>query len=395
MIVSQAKANLEIISGQSRQRKFTEARENELSNVLRRWVLHVRDQVLVPSDICKAELARPQFGLSLSQPMMDAIQYARDLNIADLPDVPSMENHFKCMSWGLTALALIRRKPTIDEVNYMIATADDLELPDERAIRTLKFMANRASQCQIRSQKALSPKPGETKSIKVSVLQDILDAAKELPVFIPETKLLQAAIEDKGTRHCICGGPNDGLEMFQCDACKKWFHADCVGTAEIFADESWLCCSCGGASATPKAVRPNNAVRTTPLEPTFTDKTLSPHAPDPEEMWPPFGLLGSSKSIEELGVSFSAIETSDSPTGSTETELSNLNNHSACACEDSVKPKPLPMMVKHEELLLSEDRETETDGIQSIHQMATDCHHRDEKSVSVSPSVQCIDISRT
>jgi len=38
---------------------------------------------------------------------------------------------------------------------------------------------------------------------------------------------------------------------------------------------------------------------------------VSPHAPDPSELWPPFGLLGSKTAIEALGPLFSSISDSD------------------------------------------------------------------------------------
>jgi PHD-finger len=304
--ILQAQERLEAISGQSRHRKFTEAKENELSVILRRWVLQVRSQVLVPSDVSKAELARPPFGVCLSQPMKDVVESASCLGLADLPDIPLMENYFKCMSWSLTALAFIRRKPSIEEVDYIISTSDGLRLPDERALRTLKYISNRANQIQIRCQKALSPKSGDTKSINISLLQEILKGAEELPVVVPETQILQLVIDDKGARHCYCGGPNDGLEMLRCDGCQKWFHRGCVGGDASPIEENWLCQSCGGANRDSRVENtPSRAFE--PKEPSTMDPTTSPHAPDPKKLWPPFGLLGSKKAVHALGPECSAI----------------------------------------------------------------------------------------
>jgi PHD-finger len=314
LFVFQAKSQLDIISSQSRQRKVIEAKENELSLVLRRWVLHVRDKVLVPTNMAQAEKARPPFGESLSQPMKDVLHDADRLGIADFPDILSMENHFKCMSWSLTALAYIRRKPTIHEVNYVLASSEKLRLPDEKVVRTLRYMANRASQCQIRIRKALSPKPGEKKPINVSLLQDILQMAEDLPLYIPETKFLQAAIDDKGCRHCICGGPNDGLEMLQCDACKKWFHSACVGGIACLTDETWLCQFCGGPSpnTSSNSHMSDDSSTFTPIEPLSVDNANSLRLPDPKRLWPPFGLRCSKESVEALGLECTAIpEVSD------------------------------------------------------------------------------------
>lgn len=305
--VSEAQERLEMISNQSRRRKLIEARENEQSSVLRRWMLHVRDNVLVPSDLAIAEKARPPFGVVLSQPMLDAIQFARTLGIEDLPDISDMENYFKCVSWNIMAATFLRRKPSVEEVKYIIDRSELLNLPDERALRTLRYMANRAYQLQSRSRKALAPKKGETRSISVSLLQDIHKAAEESPLRIPEMKLLRAAIDDKGLRHCICGGPNDALEMLQCDKCKNRFHKACVGAPAGLIDETWLCQPCGGKEGGPLPAVPFSSISFTPVQPPPLEGTTSAHAPDPKKLWPPFGLLGSKEATEVLGPECSAI----------------------------------------------------------------------------------------
>jgi hypothetical protein len=310
--LEQAKERLEVVASQSREQKRLESRENDHAMLLRRWVLRVRSHVLVPSDSKVAEAARPQFGLLMTQPMKDVIADANQLGIGDMPDTDKMLNFFQCMSWGLTALALIRRKPSISEINYLIAEADRLQLPDERALRTMKFMANRGNQWQLKIEKALAPKPGETRSISVSSLNEIVEGVQELPLTIPEIRLVQAAIDDKGKRHCICGGPNDGKEMLCCDKCKKWFHGVCMNQSLWAADEgeTWLCPSCGGKEIpnSPRRESGDTVVVTVPLEPPPSDSYfISPHAPDPKKLWPPFGLLGSKPAIEALGLECSAI----------------------------------------------------------------------------------------
>ncbi|KAL3925773.1 MAG: hypothetical protein SGILL_000191, partial [Bacillariaceae sp.] len=314
LAIEQAQERLEVISAQSRDQKRLEAKENDHAMLLRRWVLRVRSLVLVPSDISRVEGAKPQFGVPLSRPMEDVIEDARLLGIADLPDTEKMLNFFKSMSWGLTALALIRRKPKISEINYLISTAEaeGMKLPDERALRTMKYMASRGHQCQLKIEKILAPKPGEIKSINVSSMEEIADGARELPLIIPERKALQAAIDDKGKRYCVCGGPNDGKQMLCCDKCKKWFHGACMNVtlSEADASESWLCSSCGGmevnSSAASAAGTKDEAV--IPKEPLQSDSSfVSPHAPDPKTLWPAFGLLGSKPAIEALGLECSSI----------------------------------------------------------------------------------------
>ena len=102
--LAQAKERLEIISLQSREQKRLESRENDHAMLLRRWVLGVRSQVLVPSEASIAEAARPQFGVLMSQPMRDVMEDAKKLGIDDMPDTSKMLNFFQSMCWGLTAL---------------------------------------------------------------------------------------------------------------------------------------------------------------------------------------------------------------------------------------------------------------------------------------------------
>lgn len=225
----------------------------------------VRDHVLVPSDPTKSERARPTFGMLFSDPMKEVIEQARFMGISDLPDIKQMENHFKCMSWSLHALALLRRKPTLSDVDYLIACAEGLKLPDERALRTMKFMSARANQCQKNMLKVLNVPPDEGKLINVSSLDEILSCAEDLPVCIPVTKAFESARKDVSAGQSISGR----------------FDANRIPAA----------------------------FPSSPLtDPSFDRHSgVSEHAPDPMMLWPPFGLLGSKSAIKALGLECSAI----------------------------------------------------------------------------------------
>jgi len=58
---------------------------------------------------------------------------------------------------------------------------------------------------------------------------DILERKKPLP----KTK----------KTYCICGGPSDGL-MIECETCKDWFHASCVGVEEKNIPSHYYCQTC-------------------------------------------------------------------------------------------------------------------------------------------------------
>jgi hypothetical protein len=231
-----------------------EAREDELSSSLRRWFLRVRSLVLLPSQESLAQAALPTFGMLLSPPMADVIKDAQSLGISDLPDVHTMTNCFKCLSWSLSTLEVICRKPSISEISALVAMVSGFKLPDEKAFKTMKFMLSKATQVQLKIVKAVAPsaKPGETKPINVPLLMELDASSDELPLIIPEKRILRAAIDNSG--QSCCRGPSAKLQ-----------------------------------------------------ESPSSDRDVSPHAPDPVKLWPPFGILGSDAALEVLGKECSAI----------------------------------------------------------------------------------------
>jgi hypothetical protein len=249
--LKQAKERVDLVSIQSKERKVLESREDELRSSLRRWFLRVRSLVLLPSQESLAEAARPKFGKMVSPPMADVMKDARRLGIYDLPDVHTMINCFKCLSWSLSTLAIICRKPTVSEISSLVALVSGFKLPDEKALKTLKFMLSRATQVQAKIQKAMMSKAGETKLANAPFLMELDGSSDELPLEIPERLILKAAIDDHGKNS------SKGLPL------KLQGHS---------------CCN-----------------------------DISPHAPDHAKMWPPFGILGSQAALEVLGKECSAI----------------------------------------------------------------------------------------
>jgi hypothetical protein len=215
--LQQSEKRLDKVCIQSQERIRIETEEDKYAVALRNWCLHVRSQVLVPARETQSEIARPQFGVSLSPIMNQVIAKAHHLGISDLHDVKKMIDCFKSICWSLSALATIRRKPYISQIQYLVLEASKFKLPDEKAVRTMKFMLNRTCQWQSKIRKSLAPKIGETKSISVSLLKELQCGNQELPLIIPEERALRIAIEDNGTRHCTCGGPSDGNFMLSCD----------------------------------------------------------------------------------------------------------------------------------------------------------------------------------
>ena len=74
------------------------------------------------------------------------------------------------------------------------------------------------------------------------------------------------ADNDDGEPLCICQGRDDGRPLVQCDACRTWYHLECIGiqsTSELGREEDpWFCANCVEVKTPPPVVVPVS-------EPTF------------------------------------------------------------------------------------------------------------------------------
>jgi hypothetical protein len=191
------------------ERKNLEAREDALAIHLKKWCSNmVKQEVFAPSTREKAELSRPRNDGTTSAPMDKAVSYAEALGIANLPDIDGVLNSFKIFSWCLHALEVLMRKPRVEEIRSLLSHSDSgyFKLPEAKCVRMLRSMASRAQIWQSKAKKALTPVPGEKEPYDLALLQEILVAAKQIPLTMPEEARLWNTIEDQGTRHCICGG---------------------------------------------------------------------------------------------------------------------------------------------------------------------------------------------
>lgn len=304
-----AELRLTDLSMKTNDRKKTEKTEDQKADVLRRWCIRVRSLVLVPSTADQVRLARPLPNGAVSDAMTSVIEDAGKLGITCFPDVEVVNNCFKCMSWSLYTLSILSRKPKLSELNDSVSQASSLLLPDEKALRTMKMMIQRALQLQCKVSKALAPRPGHTKPLNVEMLKDLAVGLDEIPVRLPEAVKLQIAIDDKGSRHCICGGPSDGRLMLCCDKCESWFHGPCINVEKeaSAALKKWICFACSGQP--PIEFNPESIISCND-EVSMADSDdydESPHAPNLEKLWPPFGLLGSPEAAEALGGECSVI----------------------------------------------------------------------------------------
>jgi hypothetical protein len=276
---------------------------------LRTWCIRVRSLVLVPSSDELARRSRPNTDGSLSGPMISLIDEAEKFGLKGFEDVSVIVNSFKCFSWSNRAMLILARQPSIPEIEFLVHEASSIDLPDEKAVRMLKVMANRAVSWQSKVSKLLAPVPGEKRPFNVDALKDLASAGEDIPLCLPFSSRILTVIEDKGARHCLCGGPSDGRFMLSCDQCDEWFHGHCVAVSKEISEEieDWKCPSCTGSDLSTNSLVLDNFHDRFDVETEEDEEDKSSQAPDPERMWPPFGLFGSEKANGALGDECCAI----------------------------------------------------------------------------------------
>lgn len=257
----------------------------------------------MPSTQKEADRGRPTPDGSLSQPMLDLFKDAETLGIATFQDVHLVASAFQSICWASLAMSTLAKRSSLKEIQHVLNSAAAIALADEKAIKMLKSIVQRTTVWQLKVRKALAPKPGETKPISMDLLNGLDDGSPDLPFEIPETFCLASAIEDKGHRHCICGGANDGTFMLGCDKCEEWFHGRCVGINKEYGNklDSWLCPSCKGEHIDLAELSIDNFNHDDIEDDANLSQESAPCAPSLGKLWPPFKLLGSAESREALG----------------------------------------------------------------------------------------------
>ena len=332
-------------------------REDCMCDTINMWCKKVAKQVFVPETQIQAKKSFPNADGTMSNPMKALVEEAICLKISDMKDVGSIINIFKCLSWSLRALKILARKPLQTEVESLLCLSASMKLPNERSVKFLRGLLQRASTWQAKVREALKPIPNETTPYDLHLLSQLAAGARTIPIATLEEARLLSTIEDKGTRHCICGGPGDGTFMLSCDKCERWFHGICVNLDQNTAASivSWECPKCVRSSTNPPEIEkkeisnqldvvvscdnqtdPDNSRKSahgssnylnanTSLltgsncyNYSYEDKSL--YAPDPNKLWPPIGLFGSTSADEALGSDYDANELNEGGTNQNHTE---------------------------------------------------------------------------
>lgn len=285
------------------ERADLDTQEDRYSDRLKIWCIRVRSLVLVPSSQDLADCSRPFSDGSLSQPMLALFEDAEALGIAKFQDVDQVANGFRCICWASLAMSTLARRCSLKAIQHVLNCCSAITLSDEKAIKMLKSMVQRSTIWQSKARKALTPKPGETKPFSMELLNSIDSGSNTLPFEMPETTCLANAIDDKGCRHCLCGGPNDGTFMLGCDKCEQWFHGRCVKVSNETGSnlDRWLCPLCNGEKIELADFYVDEFDPVEIEEDDSANQESAPCAPTVEKLWPPFKLLGSTESIEALG----------------------------------------------------------------------------------------------
>lgn len=290
------------------ERTNLEARENSSALKLKTWCKMVKSEILSPKTQEQADMSMPRSNNHTSTPIEKVKTLANTLEISDFPDVGVVLNSIKVFAWCLHLLEVVMRKPTVEEVRSLLALCDgnSLKIPESKCIRMLRSMSSRAQLWQSKAKKALAADNKALKPYDLILLRELLLAAKQIPLTMPEEARLWNTIEDKGSRHCICGGPSDGSFMLCCDSCDNWYHGSCMKLDQVASDAltKWICPPCSGNSSV-KSVHINgvkSSDKTIPvvgLNPLIP--SISQHAPNPVSLWPPFGLRSSPSATDALG----------------------------------------------------------------------------------------------
>ena len=264
------------------ERKDREEKENAMSSVLCTWLTKVYRNVFRPESEEVKQLSRPLPEGRLSNIMKDLIEEADQLGLSSFPDVQIVKRSFYCNAWFLHAHFILARKPKVDEISQLLEMSAGIKLPDERAVKILRHILNRAKVWQSKAQSALAPRADSKKPFDVAHLTKLFKEVRNFPVIMIEESRLWNTIDDDGVRHCLCGGPGDGSFMLACDKCERWYHGRCVGLSKSVSEEltKWHCPRCNENYGDITILDSEESI----LDPI---RVPSPNAPSKESLWPP------------------------------------------------------------------------------------------------------------
>ncbi len=285
--------------------------EDQSAQLLKKWSIRVRSLFLAPTTEERALASRPGLNSELLSDLFKVSSEASDLGLNRFDDVVLTHDALGRLEWTFRVLIILARRPSTEEMAALVNHGKSLKGLDDKALRVMRFLKKtheKAETWQAKVCKALAPIPGESRNFDMSNLRELLRAADDIPVHLPFESRLATVIEDKGVRHCVCGGPSDGRFMLCCDRCSKWYHGQCLSISKDNVDEEaeWKCPECMGAKIYNPVLDLARFHETFEIDTEMEDTTedqddVSSKAPGLDTLWPPLGLLGSEKAREALG----------------------------------------------------------------------------------------------
>ena len=294
--LEQCNRRLKELAAVAKVRKASQEQEDRLKDSFRYWCMLVRTKVLTPETDVDAEKGRPVYLANckkgsdlLSVPMLEVLGSASKYGIEKFPDIAVVRHSLECISWCHFALTVLMKKPKIEEVKALIDLSAGIKLPEAKSIGMMRSMVNRTASWQAKFNKVLLPVTGESQPFEESILTELRMSFNSVPLAIPEEYMLIHTVEDRGARHCKCGSARDVRTMICCEHCTSWYHLSCYSIPNN--SDTFKC---------PLCKKPSTAKLSAQKEPT---DNISPHAPDPKSLWPPYGLANSPDALKALGTS--------------------------------------------------------------------------------------------
>ena len=360
--LSGCEGRLAVLEEQGKEYARIRLQEDQMQASIQAWCLRVQSTVLVPTTKKIAQDSAPRPSGEMSPAILKLFRDAESSGIAKMPDIPHVANLFKAIGWSCLAATTFSKKPTVKEMRLLVKEYSNLDFRDDKAFRMMKATLQKTHSWQQKVRKLLAPKPGEKSPFSVQMATELKESASDLPLDVSEVFLLDNTIEDKGIRHCLCGGPNDGTFMLSCDKCANWFHGRCVNVTQEASEglDYWACPKCAGTKACTEkfnAIEWDGEMQDAEDDYDDTDGSKAtankgkhrtavvPNAPDPLKSWPPFGLLGSQESIDALGADFVA---QNLPTGQNTNPSHSLTgdttNRNPAASQGMAQPRTTNMI---------------------------------------------------
>jgi len=110
------------------------------------------------------------------------------------------------------------------------------------------------SKSRRRGPTSLSLIPGDPVDARTALLSKKSTRAVQLRL-LRRRNTNRNADGDDGEILCICRGRDDGRALVQCDACRTWYHLECIGiqsTSELGREEDpWFCANCAEVKTPP------------------------------------------------------------------------------------------------------------------------------------------------